>query len=90
MPVVKFEAADSTDATAIGEGLTRLARTADRLLVDVSVGKYAIDHSDGCRVCDAGIDAGTTFYLDSEASEILCESHGRERRENADAERAEE
>jgi hypothetical protein len=90
VPVVKFEAADSADATAIGEGLTRLARAAGRLVVESSVGKYALDHSDGCGVCTVKIEPGTTFYLDSDAGEVLCETHGRERRENAAADRVDE
>ncbi|MFB6176728.1 MAG: hypothetical protein ABEI99_06215, partial [Halobaculum sp.] len=61
-----------------------LARAADRLLVDSSVGKYALDHGDGCSVCDREIESGATFYLDAEAGEILCEPHGRERRDDAD------
>lgn len=81
MSVVKFETADTATETAIGEGLTRLARTAGRLRVDTSVGKYAVAHGDGCAVCDATVDAGDSFYLDADAGEILCAAHGRERRE---------
>lgn len=84
MTVVRFEAADSPAETAIGEGLTRLARAADRLRVDTSVGKYAVGHADGCGVCGVAIETGDSFYLDSDAGEILCEAHGRERREGAD------
>lgn len=80
MPVVEFRAADSREETAIGEGLTRLARAAGRLRVDTAVGKYAVAHDDGCGVCGAAVAAGDTFYLDSDAGEILCETHGRKRR----------
>jgi hypothetical protein len=80
VPVVEFQAADSRTETAIGEGLTRLARAAGRLRVDTAVGKYAVAHGDGCGVCGAAVAAGDTFYLDSDAGEILCETHGRERR----------
>lgn len=80
MPIVRFEAADSPDATAIGEGLTRPARAAGRLLVDADVGKYAVRHDDGCGVCDDPIRTGEAFYLDSDAGQVLCETHGRERR----------
>jgi hypothetical protein len=79
--VVRFETADSPTETAIGEGLTRLVRAAGRLRVDTSVGKYAVAHGDGCAVCDAPLAAGDSFYLDSDAGEILCATHGRERRE---------
>lgn len=81
MPIIRFEEADTADATAIGEGLTRPARAAGRLLVDHSVGKYAVRHDDGCSVCEATIAAGDSFYLDSDAGELLCEQHGRSRRE---------
>ncbi|MEZ3144668.1 hypothetical protein [Halobaculum sp. MBLA0143] len=84
MPVVRFEAADSPEETAIGEGLTRVARAAGRLRVDTSVGKYAVAHADGCGVCGAAVETGDSFYLDSDADEVLCDAHGRERREEAD------
>lgn len=80
MPIVRFEAADTPDATAIGEGLTRLARDADRLLVGTDVGKYAVRHDDGCGVCGESIRPDEPFYLDNDAGEVLCEDHGRERR----------
>ena len=80
MPIVRFEETDTQRATAIGEGLTRLARDADRLLVNDAVGKYAVRHDDGCGVCEDHVAAGDAFYLDSDAGEILCAEHGRERR----------
>ncbi|WP_254537670.1 hypothetical protein [Halomarina litorea] len=80
MPVIRFEAADGEEYTAIGEGLTRPAREAGRLRTDVEGTKYAIDHADGCAVCGASVGAGEAFYLDSEAGEVLCEGDGRERR----------
>ncbi|MFB6194012.1 MAG: hypothetical protein ABEI75_03010 [Halobaculum sp.] len=82
MPLVRFETADTADATAIGEGLTRLARETDRLLVDTDVGKYALRHDDGCAVCGDRIAPDEAFYLDSDADEILCADHGRERRDD--------
>lgn len=81
VPIVKFETADTPTETAIGEGLTRLVRGADRLRVDTSVGKYAVAHGDGCAVCGTAVEAGDSFYLDGDAGEILCAAHGRERRE---------
>jgi hypothetical protein len=78
---VRFETADTDEQTAIGEGLTQLARAAGRLRVDTPVGKYTVVHDDGCAVCNAAVDAGDSFYLDSDAGEILCAAHGRERRE---------
>jgi hypothetical protein len=81
VPIVKFETADSPEYTAIGEGLTRLAREADRLVVDTPVGKYALDHGDGCGVCGDAIAPGEQFFLDSETGEILCATHGQHRRE---------
>ncbi len=80
VPIVRFETADTTRATAIGEGLTRPARAGERLLVDTDVGKYAVRHDDGCGVCGESITAGDAFYLDSDAGDVLCERHGRDRR----------
>lgn len=80
MVIVRFEAADTDTETAIGEGLTRPARAAGRLVVGSSVGKYAVRHDDGCGVCETLIEPGDSFYLDSDAGEILCETHGRQRR----------
>ena len=80
MPIVRFEEADTDELTAIGEGLTRPAREAGRLATGTDVGKYAIRHGDGCAVCGAPVRAGDSFYLDSEAGEVLCADHGAERR----------
>lgn len=80
MPIIRIEAADTDDLTAIGEGLTRPAREAGRLAAGTDVGKYALEHGDGCAVCGAPVRAGEPFYLDSDAEEILCADHGAERR----------
>ena len=80
MQPIRFEAADSTDRTQIGEGLTRIAVAAGRLETGRSEGKYALKHDDGCAVCGESVVAGEPFYLDPDSGEILCETHGRERR----------
>ena len=80
MPIIRIEAADTDDLTAIGEGLTRPAREAGRLTTGTRVGKYALEHGDGCAVCGDPVHAGEPFYLDSEAGEVLCADHGAERR----------
>lgn len=80
MPIIRFEAADTADRTAVGEGIARPAREAGRLRTGTDVGKYAVYHGDGCAVCGRGIDAGDPFYLDSEAGDVLCADHGSERR----------
>jgi hypothetical protein len=80
MRPIRFEAADTDDYTQIGEGLTRIARAAGRLAVESPVGRYALRHDDGCAVCSEPIGAGDAFYLAPESGELLCESHGRERR----------
>ncbi|KTG09775.1 hypothetical protein AUR64_09075 [Haloprofundus marisrubri] len=80
MPIIRLEAADGPDRTQIGEGLTRPAVEANRLETGRSEGKYFLRHDDGCSVCGRAIEAGDAFYLDSEAGELLCEEHGRERR----------
>jgi hypothetical protein len=77
---IRFEAADDADWTAIGEGLTRPAVAADRLLTGHEGAKYALRHGDGCGVCGASMVAGEPFYLDPDTGEVLCETHGRERR----------
>jgi hypothetical protein len=84
MAVISFETADTDDWTAIGEGLVRPAREAGRLLVRPAGGdgpKYALDHGDGCGTCGDPVRAGGSFFLDTDAGELLCETHGRERRE---------
>lgn len=80
---MRFETADSESYTAVGEGLTRLVHDADRLVVDSSVGKYAVEHGDGCGECGEGVAPGDVFYLDGDTGEVLCETHGRERRGEA-------
>lgn len=80
MPIIRFEAADTADLTAVGEGITRPAREAGRLKTSTAVGKYAVYHGDGCTVCETAIEPGDSFYIDSETGELLCETHGRQRR----------
>lgn len=80
MQPIRFEAADSSDRTQIGEGLTRPAVAAGRLETGRSEGKYFLRHDDGCAVCGAEVVADKPFYLDPETGEILCETHGAERR----------
>jgi hypothetical protein len=86
MRPIRFEAADSPDRTAIGEGLTRLAVRAGRLETDREGAKYSLRHDDGCGVCGRRIEAGDSFYLDGDTGEILCVKHGEQRRAEADAE----
>ncbi|KAB1192138.1 hypothetical protein GJR96_01245 [Haloferax sp. MBLA0076] len=81
MQPIRFEEADSTERTQIGEGLTRIAVAAGRLETGRAEGKYFLRHDDGCAVCGESVVAGSPFYLDAETGEILCETHGRERRE---------
>lgn len=80
MHPIRFEAADSDERTQIGEGLTRFAVRGGRLETGRAEGKYFLRHDDGCSVCGEPVAAGDPFYLDPETGEILCESHGRERR----------
>ncbi|MFC4358687.1 hypothetical protein ACFO0N_12120 [Halobium salinum] len=80
MRPIRFEEADSAERTQIGEGLTRPAVGADRLVTGEAEGKYFLRHDDGCSVCGASVVAGEPFYLDPETGEVLCEEHGRERR----------
>jgi hypothetical protein len=77
---IRFEEADGTDRTQIGEGLTGPAVRAGRLLTDEPGGKYFLRHDDGCGVCGEPMAAGEPFYLDPDAGEVLCAEHGRERR----------
>ncbi|WP_416838997.1 hypothetical protein [Haloferax sp. DFSO52] len=81
MQPIRFEEADSTERTQIGEGLTRVAVVAGRLETGRSEGKYFLRHDDGCAVCGEPVVAGNPFYLDPDTGEILCEIHGKERRE---------
>jgi hypothetical protein len=81
---IRFETADSAERTAIGEGLTRLAVQVGRLETGRDGGKYWLRHDDGCGVCGRAIEAGDAFYLDPDASEVLCADHGAQRRTEAD------
>lgn len=81
MRPIRFEEADSTERTQIGEGLTRIAVAAGRLETGRAEGKYFLRHDDGCAVCGEGVAAGSPFYFDPDSGEVLCERHGRERRE---------
>jgi hypothetical protein len=81
MRPIRFEAADASERTQIGEGLTRVAVRAGRLETGREGGKYFLSHGDGCGVCGRGVAAGDAFYLDPETGEVLCERHGRDRRE---------
>jgi len=81
---IRFEAADGPAYTAIGEGLTRVAVAAERLATDRPEGKYALRHDDGCAICGDPVVAGDPFYLDPDSGEVLCETHGRRRREGDD------
>lgn len=80
MRPIRFEEADGADRTQIGEGLTKPAVKAGRLLTGESGGKYFLRHDDGCGVCGESMVAGEPFYLDPESGEVLCEEHGRRRR----------
>jgi hypothetical protein len=90
MGPIRFEAADvdvvvdadadADDWTTIGKGLTRLARAADRPLVDHEGAKYALGHDDGCAVGDEPLRAGEPFYLDPETGEVLRVVPGSDRR----------
>lgn len=86
MRPIRFEAADSAERTAIGEGLTRLAVRAERLETGHDGAKYWLRHDDGCEVCGRAIQRGDSFYLDADAGEVLCADHGAERRAEADDE----
>lgn len=90
MTTIRFEAADTAEYTAIGEGLTRPARAAGRLATDRDDAKYALVHGDGCGACDRSIDPGDAFYLDVDSGDVLCEEHGRERRAGEEGEEEEE
>ncbi|ELZ83351.1 hypothetical protein DEQ92_04715 [Haloferax sp. Atlit-6N] len=82
MRPIRFEEADSAERTQIGEGLTRPAVAAGRLETGRAEGKYFLRHDDGCGVCGKPVEAGSPFYLDPDTGEILCEEHGRARRES--------
>lgn len=80
---IRFETADSSERTQIGEGLTRPAVAAGRLETGRAEGKYFLRHDDGCGVCGAPMRDGAPFYLDPETGEVLCEEHGEKRRADA-------
>ena len=82
MPIIRFETADGDERTQIGEGLVRFAVGAGRLETGRGEGKYFLDHDDGCAVGGEAIEAGDAFFFDTDAGEVLCERHGRERRES--------
>lgn len=77
---IRFEEADSHERTRIGQGLTKPAVAAGRLVTGRDDGRYFLRHDDGCGVCGASMAAGEPFYLDPDAGEVLCEEHGRRRR----------
>lgn len=80
MPVIRFEMADSTERTQIGEGLVRFAVRASRLETGRADGKYFLNHEDGCGVDGEMIPPGDPFYFDTDSGEILCATHGEDRR----------
>ena len=83
MPLIRFETADSTDRTQIGEGLVRFAVEADRLETGRAEGKYFLRHGDGCGVGGEPIPPGAAFFFDTDSGEVLYAAHGRERRDDA-------
>lgn len=83
MPVIRFEMADSTERTQIGEGLVRFAVGASRLETGREGGRYYLNHEDGCGVDRERIRPGDPFYFDTDTGEILCEAHGEQRRDEA-------
>jgi hypothetical protein len=80
--LIHFEEADSDERTQIGEALVRFARKGDRLETGREEGKYFLNHADGCAVGGEPIRKGDSFFLDPETGDVLCEDHGRERRED--------
>lgn len=82
VPLIRFETADSTERTQIGEGLVRFAVAAGRLETGREEGKYFLQHADGCGVDGGGIAPGDPFYFDTETGEVLCAEHGEERSED--------
>lgn len=81
MPLIHFEMADSTERTQIGEGLVRFAVQAGRLETGQNEGKYFLTHTDGCGTDGKRIKPGDGFWFDTETGDILCEEHGKDRRE---------
>ncbi|MFC6963184.1 hypothetical protein [Halocatena marina] len=85
MPLLRFETADSTERTQIGEGLVRFAVKAGRLENDQSSGKYFLNHTDGCGEDGKRIMPGDPFFFDTETGDILCDDHGKERSKESTA-----
>ncbi|PSQ50236.1 hypothetical protein BRD15_02085 [Halobacteriales archaeon SW_6_65_15] len=81
MLIIHFEEADSAERTQIGEGIVKFARAADRLETGRSEGKYFLTHEDGCAEGGEKIEAGDPLFFDTETGEILCEEHGRARKQ---------
>ncbi|QLG61821.1 hypothetical protein [Halorarum salinum] len=81
MPVIRFEMADSTERTQIGEGLVRFAVRTSRLETGKEGGRYFLNHEDGCGVDGEMIRPGEPFYFDTDTGEILCETHGEQQRD---------
>ena len=79
VPLIRFETADSTERTQIGEGLVKFAVQAGRLETGRAEGKYFLVHADGCGVDGARIGPGDPFCFDTETGEVLCADHCRER-----------
>ena len=86
MPLIRFEAADSTERTQIGEGLVKFAVQAGRLETGRAEGRYFLKHADGCGEDGNRIRPGDPFFFDTDAGEILCDDHGRGRSEDEAAE----
>ncbi|WP_137285058.1 hypothetical protein [Halorussus salinisoli] len=80
MPIIHFDEADGPERTQIGEALVKFARRTDRLETGRAEGKYFLNHEDGCDEGDEQIEAGEEFFFDTETGEVLCEEHGRARR----------
>ncbi|MFC7157401.1 hypothetical protein ACFQPA_18390 [Halomarina halobia] len=75
MPLLRFETADSTERTQIGEGLVRFAVQAGRLDTGHEEGRYFLNHADGCGVDGKRIMPGDPFLFDTETGDILCVDH---------------
>ncbi|RBI63242.1 hypothetical protein DMJ13_01480 [halophilic archaeon] len=83
MPLIRFEMADSTERTQIGEGIVRFAAQAGRLETGREEGKYFLQHADGCGEDGKRIGPGDAFFFDTETGDVLCAAHGEERSEEA-------
>ncbi|WP_162224524.1 hypothetical protein [Halorussus amylolyticus] len=81
MPLIRFETADTTERTQIGEGLVRFAVQAGRLETGRDEGRYFLQHADGCGESGERLAPGDPFFFDTETGEILCDEHGRTREE---------